>query len=79
LRSDGSLDPNLSLGKDFELIGSLTRWYIERIYGVAGTIISSNDLHNVPEYCKLAHSIRLRQQMNQVARQPSYASFAMPA
>lgn len=42
-QSDGSLDPTLSLGKDFELIGNLTRWYIERIYGVAGgTIICSS-------------------------------------
>jgi hypothetical protein len=30
------------LGKDFELIGSLARWYIERIYGADGTIISSS-------------------------------------
>lgn len=42
LLSDGLLNPTLSLGKDFELIGNLSRWYIERIYGVSGKIISSS-------------------------------------
>lgn len=42
LLSNGSLNPTLSLGKDFELIGNLTRWYVERVYGVCGKIISSS-------------------------------------
>ncbi|KAI7888033.1 uncharacterized protein EV154DRAFT_519026 [Mucor mucedo] len=72
--SDGSLNPTLSLGKHFELIGNLTRWYIERVYSVSGKIISSNELLEAPEYCKLAHSIRIRQQMNQAARYSAYGS-----
>ncbi|KAI8888567.1 hypothetical protein K501DRAFT_282674 [Backusella circina FSU 941] len=65
LRSDGSLNPSLSLGKDFELVGSLVRWYIERVYGVLDVIISGDDLENEPEYCKLVHTIRIRHQMIQ--------------
>ncbi|KAG2228978.1 hypothetical protein INT48_008691 [Thamnidium elegans] len=41
-RQDGTLNPALFLGKDFELIGNLTCWYIERMYGVSGTIVSSS-------------------------------------
>jgi hypothetical protein len=44
LRSDGSLNPSLSIGKDFELVGSLVRWYIERVYGVLDVIISGGKL-----------------------------------
>ncbi|GAA5806261.1 hypothetical protein HPULCUR_011792 [Helicostylum pulchrum] len=69
-RQDGSLNPALFLGKDFELIGNLTRWYIERMYGVSGTIVSSESLKEKAEYCKLLHSIRLRQQMNSSLRYP---------
>ncbi|KAI9472245.1 MAG: hypothetical protein EXX96DRAFT_583390 [Benjaminiella poitrasii] len=69
-RKDGSLDPTLSLGKDFELIGSLTRWYIERIYGVSDTILAASEIPNNAEYCKLIHKIRIRHQMNQVRRYP---------
>lgn len=42
---DGSLDPTLTLGQDFELIGSLSRWYIERIYGVVDKILTAGKIH----------------------------------
>ncbi|CEP15659.1 hypothetical protein [Parasitella parasitica] len=68
--SDGfTFDPTLVLGKEFELIGSLTRWYIERVYGVEnGRIVSTNDLPNNADYCRLIHKIQVWQQMNQAAR-----------
>ncbi|KAI8365512.1 hypothetical protein BD560DRAFT_425185, partial [Blakeslea trispora] len=69
MRSDGTLDPTLCLGKDFELIGTSTRWYIERIYGFDPTfrIVSAEDIEYKSEYCKLVHKIKIRQQMAQTA------------
>ncbi|KAL9549548.1 hypothetical protein MBANPS3_005154 [Mucor bainieri] len=65
------LDPTLTLGKDFELVGSLTRWYIERVYGIKDDrIISANDLPNDADYCKMIHKIKIRQQINQANRYP---------
>jgi hypothetical protein len=66
------LDPTLTLGTDFELVGSLTRWYIERVYGIKeGKIISANDLPNDADYCKMVHKIKIRQQMNHATRYPT--------
>jgi hypothetical protein len=48
--ADGSLDPTLTLGQDFELVGSLNRWYIERIYGVEGKIMSAGRIRAIVVY-----------------------------
>ncbi|GAN09795.1 hypothetical protein MAM1_0292d09328 [Mucor ambiguus] len=70
------LDPTLTLGKDFELVGSLTRWYIERVYGIKDDrIISANDLPNDADYCKMIHKIKIRQQINQANRYPPNITF----
>ncbi|KAK4511140.1 uncharacterized protein ATC70_012352 [Mucor velutinosus] len=68
--SSEKLDPTLTLGKDFELVGSLTRWYIERVYGIKDKIISANDLPNDADYCRMIHKIKIRQQINQANRYP---------
>ncbi|KAI8639764.1 hypothetical protein BD408DRAFT_349332 [Parasitella parasitica] len=70
--SDGlTLDPTLTLGKEFELIGSLAIWYIERVYGIENNgVVSVNDLPNNADYCRLIHKIKIRQQMNQATRYP---------
>ncbi|KAL9546515.1 hypothetical protein PS6_007625 [Mucor atramentarius] len=65
------LDPTLTLGKDFELVGNLTRWYIERVYGIKNDrIISANDLPDDADYCRMIHKIKIRQQINQANRYP---------
>lgn len=65
------LNPTLTLGEDFELIGSLARWYIERVYGIKNDrIISANDLPNDADYCRIIHKIKIRQQINQANRYP---------
>ncbi|KAI8979319.1 hypothetical protein BDF20DRAFT_496775 [Mycotypha africana] len=68
-RADGSLDPTLSLGKDFELINSTTLWYIQRVYGVSDKTICYTDLPNNADYCKLLHGIQI-DQMNVASRYP---------
>ncbi|KAF1799705.1 hypothetical protein FB192DRAFT_1388095 [Mucor lusitanicus] len=65
------LDPTLTLGKDFELVGSATRWYIQRVYGIKDNrIISANDLPDDADYCRIIHKIKIRQQINQANRYP---------
>ncbi|KAI8097882.1 uncharacterized protein B0P05DRAFT_522483 [Gilbertella persicaria] len=72
LRLDGTLDPTLCLGQDFELIANITRWYIERIYGLHkdSRILSIEKIEHEPEYCRLVHKVRLRQQMFHSASYP---------
>ncbi|KAI8884247.1 hypothetical protein K501DRAFT_182662 [Backusella circina FSU 941] len=70
VQQDGTLNPLLELGKDFELVGNLTRWYLERVYGTYDPLFSTKYIENSKSYCKLIHSIKVRHQMTQVARYP---------
>jgi hypothetical protein len=44
VQQDGTFNPLLELGKDFELVGNLTRWYIERVYGTCDALFSTSKL-----------------------------------
>ncbi|EIE76665.1 hypothetical protein RO3G_01369 [Rhizopus delemar RA 99-880] len=65
LRSDNSLNPEISLSQNFELISDLAKKYIETVYGISDFIVSTNDLQFNAEYCKLVHSIKIRHHMLQ--------------
>lgn len=65
LRSDNTLNPELSLGQNFEIVPELLKRYIEKFYGISGPFIPIDDLQWSPEYCKIVHKIKLRHQMQQ--------------
>ncbi|CAO3698981.1 unnamed protein product [Rhizopus stolonifer] len=65
LRPDNTLNPELSLGQNFEIVPELLKRYIEKFYGISGPFISIDDLQWSPEYCKIVHKIKLRHQMQQ--------------
>ncbi|KAJ8651747.1 hypothetical protein O0I10_012694 [Lichtheimia ornata] len=63
LAMDGSIKPDLALGRNFVLLSERACSFITRIYGIDGSLASIDHVKNKPEYARLVHSVRVQEQM----------------
>ncbi|KAI9312213.1 hypothetical protein BX666DRAFT_1989674 [Dichotomocladium elegans] len=60
LRVDGSIDPTMTVGKDFVVLSEIARFYITRVYGLEDRLLSMENIMANPEYARLVHSVRVQ-------------------